>query len=124
MPLASSHAQIEDLLKLLQQLLVGISIMQELTPRTKDSLVSFGERLSTRLFASYLNEHGVPAKQHDAFQMGVVTNDNFTNAGGWVGGWVGDFLTKDPNRLQTQSFHLRTHPIRSTLAHSSCRGEL
>ncbi len=28
--------------------------MQELTARAQDSLVSFGERLSTRLFASYL----------------------------------------------------------------------
>ncbi len=27
---------------------------QDLTPRAKDSLVSFGERLSTRIFASYL----------------------------------------------------------------------
>ena len=30
------------------------SMLQELTPRAQDSLVSFGERLSTRLFASYL----------------------------------------------------------------------
>ena len=29
-------------------------VLQELTPRAQDSLVSFGERLSTRLFASYL----------------------------------------------------------------------
>ena len=29
-------------------------MLQELTPRAQDSLVSFGERLSTRLFASYL----------------------------------------------------------------------
>ena len=29
--------------------------MQEVTPRAQDSLVSFGERLSTRLFAAFLN---------------------------------------------------------------------
>lgn len=44
----------EQLLHELQQLLTGISIMQDLTARAKDSLVSFGERLSTRIFASYL----------------------------------------------------------------------
>lgn len=54
--------------------------MQDLTPRAKDSLVSFGERLSTRLFASYLRSKGIPARQHDAFTMGIITNDNFTSA--------------------------------------------
>lgn len=53
---------------------------QDLTPRAKDSLVSFGERLSTRLFAAYLCARGVPAKQYDAYQIGVTTNDNFVNA--------------------------------------------
>lgn len=36
---------------------------QDLTLRAKDSLVSFGERLSTRIFASYLRANGVPAHQ-------------------------------------------------------------
>ena len=30
------------------------SVMQEVTPRANDSLVSFGERLSTRLFSAFL----------------------------------------------------------------------
>lgn len=50
------RAEVESLLTQLQQLLVGIAIMQDLTPRAKDSLVSFGERLSTRLFAAFLNQ--------------------------------------------------------------------
>ena len=77
---AAAREEIENLLTQLAQLLVGISIMQDLTPRAKDSLVSFGERLSTRLFAAFLRAHGVPARQYDAFSIGVITNDNFTNA--------------------------------------------
>lgn len=46
--------EISRLINELQQLLIGISIMQDLTPRAKDSLVSFGERMATRIFASYL----------------------------------------------------------------------
>ena len=46
--------EMDQLLSELQQLLVGISIMQDLTLRARDSLVSFGERLSTRLFAAFL----------------------------------------------------------------------
>ena len=76
----STHEEIETLLTQLTQLLVGISIMQDLTPRAKDSLVSFGERLSTRLFAAFLRARNVPASQFDAFSIGIVTNDNFTNA--------------------------------------------
>ena len=53
---------------------------QDLTPRAKDSLVSFGERLSTRLFAAFLNAQGIAARQYDAYAIGVTTNDNFVNA--------------------------------------------
>ncbi|KAF8056140.1 AK1 [Scenedesmus sp. PABB004] len=74
------RAEVEALLSNLQQLLIGISIMQDLTPRAKDSLLSFGERLSTRIFASYLRSRGVPAGQHDAPEMGLVTTDDFGNA--------------------------------------------
>ena len=77
---SAAKEEIETLLTQLAQLLVGISIMQDLTPRARDSLVSFGERLSTRLFAAYLRAHGVPARQFDAFAIGITTTDDFTNA--------------------------------------------
>ncbi|KAG2497011.1 hypothetical protein HYH03_005014 [Edaphochlamys debaryana] len=77
---ASVRAEVDRLLNELQQLLIGVSIMQDLTPRAKDSLVSFGERLSTRIFASYMRVNGVNARQHDAFELGLTTTDDFTNA--------------------------------------------
>ncbi|XP_038678616.1 aspartokinase 2, chloroplastic-like isoform X1 [Tripterygium wilfordii] len=63
----------------LGQLLKGIAMMKELTLRTKDYLVSFGECMSTRLFAAYLNKIGVKARQYDAFEIGFITTDDFTN---------------------------------------------
>jgi len=72
--------EMERLLNELQQLLVGISIMQDLTCRARDSLVSFGERLSTRIFAAFLRGQGVPARQHDAWDLGLTTTDDFTQA--------------------------------------------
>lgn len=77
---AEVREDVERLLKELKQLLIGINIMQDLTSRAKDSLVSFGERLSTRIFASYLRTQGVPARQHDAWDLGFTTDDNFGNA--------------------------------------------
>uniref|UniRef100_A0A7N0TM50 aspartate kinase n=1 Tax=Kalanchoe fedtschenkoi TaxID=63787 RepID=A0A7N0TM50_KALFE len=64
----------------LEQLLKGIAMMKELTLRTKDYLVSFGECMSTRIFAAYLNKLGVKARQYDAFDIGIITTDDFTNA--------------------------------------------
>jgi aspartate kinase len=64
----------------LEQLLKGIAMMKELTLRTKDYLVSFGECLSTRIFAAYLNKMGTKARQYDAFELGFTTTDDFTNA--------------------------------------------
>ncbi|MCK9170890.1 MAG: aspartate kinase, partial [Treponema sp.] len=42
---------VEALLKELTQLLTGISMIKELTKRTRDYLVSFGERMSVRMMA-------------------------------------------------------------------------
>ncbi|KAK9675327.1 hypothetical protein RND81_11G000800 [Saponaria officinalis] len=64
----------------LDQLLKGIAMMKELTPRTKDYLVSFGECMSTRIFAAFLNSLGSNARQYDAFDIGFITTDDFTNA--------------------------------------------
>ena len=68
---------VDALLAQLTQLLVGVSIVQELTPRARDSLVSFGERLSTRLFAAFLRAEGVAARAVDAFDAGLTTSDDF-----------------------------------------------
>ncbi|XP_052187681.1 aspartokinase 1, chloroplastic-like isoform X1 [Diospyros lotus] len=64
----------------LEQLLKGIARIKELTLRTRDYLVSFGECMSTRIFAAYLNKIGAKARQYDAFDIGFITTEDFTNA--------------------------------------------
>ncbi len=64
----------------LSVLLKGISLVKELTPRTLDYAVSFGERLSTRIIAAFFTKSGVPSEQHDAFDIGLLTNDEFGGA--------------------------------------------
>lgn len=54
---------VADHLDELEQLLKGIAMMKELTLRTRDYLVSFGECMSTRIFAAYLSRIGVKARQ-------------------------------------------------------------
>jgi aspartate kinase len=71
---------IRPLLDELKSLLVGISLIKELTGRTKDYLVSFGERLSIRMAAAYLRSQGIEAQAFDAWDAGFRSDSNFTSA--------------------------------------------
>mmetsp|Transcript_3694 Transcript_3694/g.14464 ORF Transcript_3694/g.14464 Transcript_3694/m.14464 type:complete len:561 (+) Transcript_3694:46-1728(+) len=75
-----SHTALEvrGLLRDLESLLDGVSMVRELTPRTRDLLASFGERLSCRVVAAHLEKaHGVPAVPRDAWTLGVTTVGRF-----------------------------------------------
>lgn len=71
---------VEELLKELNQLLTGISMLKELTKRTRDYLVSFGERLSVRIMAAYLQKIGIPSHSYDAWEIGIVSDSSFMSA--------------------------------------------
>ena len=71
---------IELLLGELKQLLTGISMLKELTKRTRDYLVSFGERMSVRMMSEYLNKEGIPAKFYDAWDIGFISDSNYMAA--------------------------------------------
>ncbi|MBO5235636.1 MAG: aspartate kinase [Spirochaetaceae bacterium] len=78
--LGISFDSVECLLGELKTLLTGISMLKELTKRTRDYLVSFGERLSVRMMSSYLNQQGVEAKFYDAWDAGFISDSNFMSA--------------------------------------------
>ena len=71
---------IKELLEELKFLLTGISMLHELTKRTRDYLVSFGERMSVRMMAAYLAKQGTPAKFYDAWDIGMVSDSNYMSA--------------------------------------------
>lgn len=77
----SKEDLVDPLLHNLDELLIGIKFLKELSPRTKDYLVSFGERLAVRIFAAHLRKNEDIAAEHvDAYDAGFVTNSNFTRA--------------------------------------------
>jgi len=77
---ANTREEVGKLLDKMQQVCTGVALMQECTSRTRATLVSFGERMSTRIFSSYLRSMGIRSKQYDAFdQLGFVTTDEFEN---------------------------------------------
>src|SRR6266702_4883508 len=63
----------------LEQLAGGVGIVRELTARTTDYLVAWGERLSARLVAEALAAAGCPAAYVDAVEV-VKTDGTFGNA--------------------------------------------
>jgi len=63
----------------LDDLLRGISAVGELTPRTNDLVVSFGERLSSRIVAEAFDQRGLDGVQVDARSC-IVTDSNYGKA--------------------------------------------
>ncbi len=63
----------------LDELLRGISAVGELTPRTTDLVVSFGERLSSRIVAGALLKRGIAGAHLDARTV-IVTDNLFGKA--------------------------------------------
>ena len=76
----ADRKEVAALLEELRRLLSGISLIRELTPRTKDFLVSFGERLSVRIVAAYFRSAGTKAVACDAWDVGFLSDSGFTSA--------------------------------------------
>ena len=63
----------------LDDLVRGIAILRELTPRTSDLVVSYGERLSSVMVSAAFAERGIPAVHVDARDI-ITTDDHFGKA--------------------------------------------
>jgi aspartate kinase len=63
----------------LDEVLRGLAAILELTPRISDLIVSFGERISSRMIAAAFNERGIVAEHVDARDI-VVTDSQFQKA--------------------------------------------
>jgi aspartate kinase len=72
--------ELNRLLAELESLLTGISLLRELTGRTRDYLLSFGERFSVRIAAAYFRSLQVRAEALDAWDAGFLSDSNFTAA--------------------------------------------
>ncbi|MEW5747850.1 MAG: aspartate kinase [Candidatus Thermoplasmatota archaeon] len=71
---------IEGKVTKLERLLYGITYTEELTPRTKDLILSFGERLSAIVVASRLSHDGIDAVPMETDALGFITNEQHGNA--------------------------------------------
>jgi len=70
---------IEEHFRELAELLRGLAVLGELTPRSTDAVASYGERLSCRILTAALRAGGVAAETLDARQL-IVTDRRHTHA--------------------------------------------
>lgn len=72
-------AKVKVLVNELQDLLHGVYLLRELSPRTNDLILSFGERLSCLLVSEYLKQEGIAVTFVDAREI-IKTDNQFGNA--------------------------------------------
>ncbi|SDG58142.1 bifunctional aspartate kinase/homoserine dehydrogenase I [Psychroflexus sediminis] len=70
---------LEEELSYLKNLLDGIYLINELTPKTSDKLTSFGELLSSFIITEVAKHRGIDAVRKNSQEL-IVTNSNFTKA--------------------------------------------
>jgi len=68
---------VEERLAELTHVLKSIYFLREATPRSRDLVLSFGERLSTWIFTQALSSLGVKAKYLEGGEAGIVTDNYF-----------------------------------------------
>ncbi len=76
---AALTAEVNALLRSHLELCEAVTILGEFTPRISDALVSFGERLSSRIIAAAIKARSLPVKQFDSPQF-VITDNQFGDA--------------------------------------------
>jgi len=69
-----------DKLVRLERVLYGIIYLEELSPRTKDLVQSFGERMSVIVLSAMLQDRGVNAIPVEADELGIVTDGQYGSA--------------------------------------------
>ncbi len=74
------YADVETLLDECERTLEGVALLGELSARTRDRIVSYGERCSGRMVAAYLGTMGVPATQIESWDLGLRTTSTFGDA--------------------------------------------
>ena len=73
------HKEISEVNDTLTQLLYGVYLVMEASPRTLDYVLSFGERNSAMIVAQYLNSLAIKADFVDARNL-IKTNKRFGSA--------------------------------------------
>lgn len=79
-PLDEVLETLKKLCEELERILYGIHYVGEATPRSRDHVLSFGERMSTPILWGSLVSRGVKARWMTGWEAGIVTDSNYGKA--------------------------------------------
>ena len=78
-------ADTQDILKTrigeLEQVLTGIVYVRELTQKSRDTVIAYGEKLSAPIVSGALNDLKIKSTHLTGGEAGIATDDNFGEAG-------------------------------------------
>jgi len=77
---AALRKRLDRMIEELTTTLFGVSILGELSPRSKDMIVSYGERLSAPIVASELLKRGIVSLSLNGGEAGIITDSAFGEA--------------------------------------------
>jgi aspartate kinase len=71
---------LDERLESLRNILNAVFNLSELTPRSRDYIISFGERLSAPILSAALRHQGLPSQTLDGCEAGIVTTSTHGDA--------------------------------------------
>jgi len=77
---ANAEFALDDKISLLEKFLYGIAYLKEISPRSKDLIQSFGERLSPIVLEAFLLDNKIDSEFVDAEEAGIACKGQFENA--------------------------------------------
>ena len=72
--------KVSSLIKELEKTVEGVIIVKELSDKTRDKIVSFGEQLAVPIISAKLRDMGIKSKSFTGGEVGIMTDENFGNA--------------------------------------------
>lgn len=93
---------VDEQLGRLEEILKGIYYLRELTPRSMDYVLSFGESMSSRIVAAHLTAEGIPADAWMGWDAGLLTDENHGEASLLEETWANiqaNLGQRDPDRV-------------------------
>ena len=72
--------KINELSEELRTVLLGVGYLEDLSPKSLDYILSFGERFSIIVISAALNSRNIKAKALTGYEAGIITDSNFGRA--------------------------------------------
>lgn len=72
--------EIDNLIEEFERVILSVSYLREVTPRSQDYILSFGEKLSTSIICAALKAKNLTARWITGGEAGIVTDDRFGEA--------------------------------------------